>query len=99
MPAQLNFSSNVPALYPMADVLQAYVCDHLTRDELNRVRQMSKGSMRFVEKKHLLLSSYRDPQHLGSFRKDLEGNPRALLRSLLQRRRLGRSASALRPVG
>jgi hypothetical protein len=49
----------------MPDVLQALVCDYLTRDDLRSLKHVSRGAHFFVERRHQRLSRFRNPQHLG----------------------------------
>ena len=46
---------------PMADVLQAYVLDHLTLSEITQVKRVSKGGKFFVDSQYPRLTILRNP--------------------------------------
>ncbi len=61
--------SSIPSFFgsrhQMPDVLQAYVLDHLSQQDLGQVTLVSRQAKDFVRLRHRELSLLRDPGHLG----------------------------------
>jgi hypothetical protein len=78
--AQFNLFEAFSQFPPCPDVLQAYVCDYLQKEDLTKLKHISSGAKFFIEKKHRVLSVFRDPKHLGRLRTYDDLTPRQKLK-------------------